>query len=151
MQYEFVKGVFLMREQNNCKLEHIGIAVKNLKEAIKIYEAFGLQVDSIETVEDQKITIAFISCGSVNLELLEAIGSEGPVAKFIEKRGEGIHHISLRVKNIAASLDKLKEKGIRLVDETPRKGAHNSKIAFIHPKATKGVLIELCEKEDESQ
>lgn len=138
-----------MKEQNNCKLEHIGIAVKNLKEAIKIYEAFGLQVDSIEAVEEQKVTTAFIPCGSVNLELLEAIGNEGPVAKFIEKRGEGIHHISLRVKNIAASLDKLKEKGIRLVDETPRKGAHNSKIAFIHPKATKGVLIELVEKQEE--
>ena len=138
-----------MKEQNNCKLEHIGIAVKNLKEAIKIYEAFGLQVDSIEAVEEQKVTTAFIPCGSVNLELLEAIGNEGPVAKFIEKRGEGIHHISLRVKNIEASLDKLKEKGIRLVDETPRKGAHNSKIAFIHPKATKGVLIELVEKQEE--
>lgn len=138
-----------MKEQNNCKLEHIGIAVKNLEEAIKIYEAFGLQVDSIEVVKEQKVTTAFIPCGSVNLELLEAIGNEGPVAKFIEKRGEGIHHISLRVKNIAASLDKLKEKGIRLVDETPRKGAHNSKIAFIHPKATKGVLIELVEKQEE--
>lgn len=137
-----------MKEQNNCKLEHIGIAVKNLEEAIKIYEAFGLQVDSIEVVKEQKVTTAFIPCGSVNLELLEAIGNEGPVAKFIEKRGEGIHHISLRVKNIEASLDKLKEKGIRLVDETPRKGAHNSKIAFIHPKATKGVLIELVEKAD---
>jgi len=137
-----------MKEQNNCKLEHIGIAVKNLEAAIKIYEAFGLQVDSIEVVKEQKVTTAFIPCGSVNLELLEAIGNEGPVAKFIEKRGEGIHHISLRVKNIEASLDKLKEKGIRLVDETPRKGAHNSKIAFIHPKATKGVLIELVEKAD---
>jgi methylmalonyl-CoA epimerase len=140
-----------MKEQNGCELEHIGIAVKNLKDAIKVYEALGLHVESIEAVEEQKVTTAFIPCGSVNLELLEAIGHEGPVAKFIEKRGEGIHHISIRVPDLQARLDELKEKGIKLVDETPRKGAHNSKIAFIHPKAMKGVLIELCEKEVEDQ
>lgn len=134
-----------MKEKKSCKIEHIGIAVKNLEDAIKIYEALGLQVDSIEAVEEQKVTTAFIPCGSVNLELLEAIGNEGPVAKFIEKRGEGIHHISIRVTDIEARLNELKEKGIRLVNETPRKGVHNSKIAFIHPKATKGVLIELVE------
>ena len=139
-----------MKDPNNCRLEHIGIAVKNLEEAIKIYESLGLQVDSIEAVEDQKVTTAFIPCGSVNLELLEAIGNEGPVAKFIEKRGEGIHHISIRVTDIETRLKELKEKGIRLVDETPRKGAHNSKIAFIHPKATKGVLIELVETADKT-
>ncbi len=140
-----------MKEQNSCELEHIGIAVKNLKDAIKIYEALGLQVESVEAVEEQKVTTACIPCGSVNLELLEAIGNEGPVAKFIEKRGEGIHHISIRVTNIEARLNELKEKGIRLIDQTPRKGAHNFKIAFIHPKATKGVLIELCEKEIEDK
>jgi methylmalonyl-CoA epimerase len=140
-----------MKEQNRCELEHIGIAVNDLKDAIKIYEALGLQVESIEAVEEQKVTTAFIPCGSVNLELLEAIGNEGPVAKFIEKRGEGIHHISIRVTDIEACLNELKEKGIRLVDETPRKCAHNSKIAFIHPKAMKGVLIELCEKEVEDK
>jgi methylmalonyl-CoA epimerase len=139
-----------MEEKNSCRIEHIGIAVKDLKDAINVYEALGLQVDSIETVEDQKVTTAFIPCGSVNLELLEAIGNEGPVARFIEKRGEGIHHISIRVADIASRLDELKKKGIRLVDETPRKGAHNSKIAFIHPKATKGVLIELVEKADKT-
>lgn len=132
------------------KLDHIGIAVNDLKEALKLYESLGLHVDKIETVEEQKVTTAFIPCGEVNIELLEAIGNEGPVAKFIENRGEGIHHLSIRVKDIEAHLDTLKEKGIRLVDETPRKGAHNSKIAFIHPKAMKGVLIELCEKDDES-
>ena len=140
-----------MKEQNHCELEHIGIAVKDLKDAIKIYEALGLQVESIEAVEEQKVTTAFIPCGSVNLELLEAIGNEGPVAKFIEKKGEGIHHISIRVTDIEARLNELKEKGISLVDETPRKGAHNSKIAFIHPKAMKGVLVELCEKEIEDK
>jgi methylmalonyl-CoA/ethylmalonyl-CoA epimerase len=132
-----------MKEQNSCEFEHIGIAVKNLKDAIKVYEALGLKVESIEAVEEQKVTTAFIPCGSVNLELLEA--------KFIEKRGEGIHHISIRVPDIQARLNELKENGIRLVDETPRKGAHNSKIAFIHPKAMKGVLIELCEKEVDDQ
>jgi len=132
------------------KIDHIGIAVNDLKEALKLYENLGLHVDKLETVTEQKVTTAFIPCGEVNLELLEAIENEGPVAKFIEKRGEGIHHISIRVTDIEALLNELKEKGIRLVDETPRKGAHNSKIAFIHPKAMKGVLIELCEKENES-
>ena len=140
-----------MKEKNSFRIEHIGIAVRDLKDAINVYEALGLQVDSIETVEDQKVTTAFIPCGSVSLELLEAIGNEGPVARFIEKKGEGIHHISIRVTNIEARLKELKAKGIRLVDETPRRGTHNTKIAFIHPKATKGVLIELCEKEVEDK
>ncbi|MFX1521512.1 MAG: methylmalonyl-CoA epimerase, partial [Promethearchaeota archaeon] len=131
-------------EKHTYKIDHIGIAVKDLKETMKLYEDLGLNVKTTETVEEQMVNIAFIPCGEANLELLESTDPDGPIAKFIEKRGEGIHHISIRVTNLEALLNKLKEKGIKLIDEAPRKGAHTSKIAFIHPKAMRGVLLELC-------
>jgi methylmalonyl-CoA/ethylmalonyl-CoA epimerase len=126
-------------------LDHIGIAVKSLDRA-KIYEALGLTVDHVETVETQGVRTAFLSVGDSNLELLEPTGPQSTIAKFIEKRGEGIHHICLRVENIEAELARLKEKGFRLINEVPVPGAHGCRVAFLHPSAGNGVLIELSEK-----
>ena len=127
------------------KVNHIGIAVKNLEEAIKLYtDVFGLEVKEIEVVEEQKLRTAVIPVGETNIELMEPIGSEGPVAKFLEKRGEGLHHLSLEVNNIQDALQTVFENGIPLVDEEPRIGVGGSRIAFLHPKGTK-VLIELVQ------
>ena len=128
-----------------ASLDHIGIAVRSL-DAAKIYEALGLTVDHVETVESQKVKTAFLSVGDSNLELLEPTGPDSTVAKFIEKRGEGIHHICLRVDDIEASLAELKEKGFRLINESPVPGAHGCRVAFLHPAAGNGVLIELSER-----
>lgn len=127
-------------------LDHIGIAVKSL-DAAKIYEALGLTIDHVETVETQRVKTAFLSAGDSNLELLEPTSSDSPVAKFIEKRGEGIHHICFRVDDIEAHLERLKSEGYRLINETPVPGAHGCRVAFLHPAAGNGVLIELSEKE----
>ncbi len=129
------------------KIDHIGIAVSNLEESLSFYEgALGLKVENIEEVPEQKVKVGFLDIGGVHLELLEPTSPDGPVAKFIEKRGEGIHHISILVDNIENSIESIKEKGIKLIDETPRKGAGDSKMAFIHPKSAHGVLLELYEK-----
>lgn len=129
------------------KIDHIGVAVKSIDESMKVYtDILGLQVVGIETVEEQKVKTAFIPVGESEIELLESTSPDGPIAKFIEKRGEGIQHIALRVDNLEVKLKELKEKGVRLIDENPRLGAGGAKIAFIHPKDTKGVLIELCER-----
>jgi methylmalonyl-CoA/ethylmalonyl-CoA epimerase len=127
------------------KLDHIGIAVKSI-EAAKIYEALGLTIDHVETVETQGVRTAFLSVGDSNLELLEPTGAESPIAKFIEKRGEGIHHICLRVTNIEEHLARLKAAGFRLINDAPVPGAHGCRVAFLHPAAGNGVLIELSEK-----
>jgi methylmalonyl-CoA/ethylmalonyl-CoA epimerase len=127
------------------RLDHIGIAVKSL-EAAKIYEALGLTVGHTETVETQKVRTAFLSVGESNLELLEPTSPDSPIAKFIEKRGEGIHHICLRVDDIEAHLARLKAEGYRLINEAPVPGAHGCRVAFLHPAAGNGVLIELSEK-----
>ncbi|MGI6227058.1 MAG: methylmalonyl-CoA epimerase [Peptococcales bacterium] len=132
---------------NVLKVDHIGIAVKNLDESLKFYtEILGLNCQGIEVVEEQKVKVAFLPCGDSELELLESTDPNGPVAKFIEKNGEGIQHIALRVENIESALDYLKEKGMRLIDEKPRYGAGGARIAFLHPKATKGILLELSER-----
>lgn len=129
------------------KIDHVGVAVKSIEESIKIYtEILGLKVTGIETVEEQKVKTAFIPIGESEIELLESTAPDGPIAKFIEKRGEGIQHIALRVDNLKQKLDELKQKGVRLIDEKPRIGTGGAKIAFIHPKSTKGILIELCER-----
>ncbi len=129
------------------KIDHIGIAVSNIQDAAKFYtKALGLKVSEIETVEEQKVKTVGILLGDTRIELLEPLGAEGPIAKFIEKRGEGIQHIALKVDDIKAQLDDLKQKGIRLIDEEPKIGAGGAKIAFIHPKSTNGILIELCER-----
>lgn len=130
-------------------ISHIGIAVKNLDEAIEVYEKLGLQLEGIEEVPSQMVKVAFFPCGETRLELLMPTSPESPIAKFIENRGEGIQHIALAVDNVTEELNKAKENGFRLIDTQPRSGAHNSEIAFLHPKSTLGVLIELCqEKED---
>lgn len=127
------------------QIEHIGIAVKNLDESIKFYEnIFGLKCYAVEEVRDQKVKTAFFQIGETKIELLESTETDGPISKFIEKKGEGIHHIAFKTKDINSSLKKLKEKNIRLIDEHPRKGAEGLNIAFLHPKAANGVLIELC-------
>lgn len=130
------------------KVDHIGIAVKNLEESIKFYtNVLGLEATGTEVITDQKVKVAFLPCGGSELELLESTAPEGSIAKFIEKNGEGIQHIALQVDNIEEALSALKEKGVRLIDEKPRYGAGGAKIAFLHPKATQGVLLELSERE----
>jgi len=126
-------------------LDHIGIAVRSIADA-RIYAALGLDVDHVETVQTQGVKTAFLSVGDSNLELLEPLGPESSVAKFIEKRGEGIHHICLRVDDIESYIAKLKTEGFRLIDEAPVPGAHGCRVAFLHPAAGHGVLIELSEK-----
>ena len=130
------------------KVDHIGIAVKNLEEALKFYEdVLGIECLSTEVVEEQKVKVAFLPIGDTEVELLESTEEGGPVDKFIEKRGEGIQHIAYKVDNIEEALEEMKEKGIRLIDEKPRYGAGGAKIAFLHPKSTHGVLIELCQRD----
>ncbi len=128
------------------KIDHIGIAVTNLEAALPLYrDVLGMQFQGVEEVEDQKLRVAFLKVGESKIELLEPTSPESPVSRFLEKGGEGIHHIAYRVENLAEALDELKEKGIRLIDQTPRKGAHGTSIAFLHPRATGGVLTELCQ------
>ncbi|WP_296970629.1 methylmalonyl-CoA epimerase [Tepidanaerobacter sp. EBM-38] len=129
------------------KIDHIGVAVKSIQESMKVYtEILGLKITGIETIEEQKVKTAFIPIGESEIELLESTADDGPIAKFIEKHGEGVQHIALRVNNIDQKLEELKQKDVKLIDEKPRIGAGGAKIAFIHPKDTKGVLIELCER-----
>jgi methylmalonyl-CoA epimerase len=128
------------------KIDHIGIAVKSLSDAVKLYEdTIGLKVSGYETVEDQGVNLAMIPLGESRIELLEPLHAESPVQKFMAKRGEGIHHIAVSVDNIEEALERFKAAGARLIDTVPRRGAHNSKIAFIHPSSTHGVLLELVE------
>lgn len=128
-------------------IEHIGIAVKDLDESIKLYEnILGIKCYAIEEVKDQKVRTAFFLVGETKIELLETTKPDGPIGKFIEKRGEGVHHIAFVVEDIKQSLNEIEEKRIQLIDKDPRKGAEDFNIAFLHPKSTNGVLIELCEK-----
>ena len=127
-------------------IEHIGIAVKSLDEAIPYYEnILGLECYAVEEVKEQKVKTAFFKIGQTKIELLESTDPEGPVGKFIEKRGEGIHHMAFAVENLEGCLEETAEKGIRLIDLAPRKGAEGLDIAFLHPKSTFGVLTEFCE------
>ena len=132
---------------NISHIEHIGIAVKNLDESIKYYEnVLGLKCYAIEEVKDQKVKTAFFMVGQTKLELLESTGVDGPIGKYIEKKGEGIHHIAFETDNLKDAIEEAETKGIILIDKEPRKGAEGLNIAFLHPKSTNGVLIELCEK-----
>lgn len=133
---------------NISHIEHLGIAVKSLDEAIPYYEnILGMKCYSIEEVADQKVKTAFFKVGQTKLELLEPTSDESPIAKFIEKRGEGIHHLAFAVEDgVANALAEMESKGVRLIDKAPRKGAEGLNIAFIHPKSTHGVLTEFCEK-----
>ena len=132
---------------NISHIEHIGIAVKNIEEAKKYYEdVLGLKCYAIEEVADQKVKTAFFLVGQTKIELLESTSPDGPIGKFIEKKGEGIHHIAFAVEGLQKSLEELKSKQIILIHEEGRKGAEGLNIAFLHPKSTFGVLTELCEK-----
>ena len=127
-------------------IEHIGIAVKNLNEAISFYEkAFGLKCYNVEEVKEQKVKTAFFLVGQTKIELLESTDPEGPIGKFIEKKGEGIHHLAFAVKDLEGALKEVEANGVTLIDKTPRKGAEGLDIAFLHPKSTFSVLTELCE------
>ncbi|MCG8400187.1 MAG: methylmalonyl-CoA epimerase [Firmicutes bacterium] len=130
------------------KIDHIGIAVRDMAAAKDFYEnKLGLVVTDEEVVEEQKVKVAFIPTGDSEVELLESTTPDGPVARFIEKNGEGIQHIAFRVDNLEEKLAQLKEAGVRLIDEKPRRGAGGAKIAFLHPKSTFGTLVELCERD----
>lgn len=127
-------------------IEHIGIAVKSIDESKKYYEeVLGLKCYAVEEVKEQKVKTAFFKIGQTKIELLESTDPEGPVGKFIEKKGEGIHHIAFATKGIESVLQKFEEEGVTLIDKTPRKGAEGLDIAFLHPKSTFGVLTEICE------
>jgi len=130
------------------QIDHLGIAVNSIEEGKNFWsDVLGLRFEGAETVAEQKVTTAFFPVGESEVELLESTSPDGPVAKYIEKRGQGIQHIAFRVDDIEAALAELKEKGIQLIDEQPRHGAGGAKIAFLHPKATGGVLVELCQRE----
>jgi methylmalonyl-CoA/ethylmalonyl-CoA epimerase len=137
LSYELIEG-----------LHHIGIAVKSLEEAIDLYrDILGLGFEGTYVSQEQKVKAAFFSIGTdTRIELLEPTTSESSIARFLEKRGEGVHHIAFQVQNIEDTLNQLKKKGVELIDNEPRKGAHETKIAFIHPKSTRNVLIELVMK-----
>jgi methylmalonyl-CoA epimerase len=128
------------------KIDHIGIAVKSLAEAAAIYEnALGLKVNAYDQVDEQGVRVAMLNIGESRIELLEPTGPESPIEKFMTKRGEGIHHIAITVDDIEKALERLKAAGVRLVDNEPRRGAHNTRIAFVHPSSTHGVLLELVQ------
>lgn len=129
------------------KIDHIGIAVRSVDEALQLYrDILGLEVAGCEEVPEQKARVAFLPMGDSQIELLESTSADGPLAKFLTSRGEGIHHLALRVENLEETLKDMEEKGVRLLDRTPRGGAGHARIAFAHPKDTHGVLLELCER-----
>jgi methylmalonyl-CoA/ethylmalonyl-CoA epimerase len=130
------------------KIDHLGVAVNSIDQGRAFWsDILGLQYEGSETVAEQNVTTAFFPVGESEVELLESTTPDGPVAKFIEKKGEGIQHIAFRVENIDAALDELKQKGVKLIDEQPRIGAGGAKIAFLHPKSTGGILVELCQRD----
>jgi methylmalonyl-CoA/ethylmalonyl-CoA epimerase len=132
------------------KVDHIGVAVENLDAALAVYSGIlGLELKGTEVVEQQKVKTAFLPIGGSEIELLESTDPEGPIGKFIAARGQGMQHIAFRVEDIDAALAELKARGVRLIDEKARYGAGGARIAFIHPKATGGVLVELCERKAE--
>ena len=132
---------------NISHIEHLGIAVKSLEAAIPYFEeVLGLKCYAIEEVADQKVKTAFFKVGQTKLELLEPTAEDSPIAKFLEKKGEGIHHLAFATDGVANALAEVEAKGVRLIDKAPRKGAEGLNIAFLHPKSTIGVLTELCEK-----
>lgn len=129
------------------KIDHIGVAVKSLDEALPFYtDVLKLPLLAIEEVESEKLRVAFLKVGESKIELLEPTSAESTVAKFIEKRGEGIHHVALGVDSIQARINEMKEKGVRMIQDEPKTGAGNALVAFMHPKSAGGVLVELCEK-----
>ncbi len=127
------------------KIDHIGIAVKSIEQAATFYEALGLKIEHVEVVESQKVKTAFIDVGGVHIELLEATSEESPIAKYLEKNREGIHHIAYEVEDIHATLEQLKADGVPLINQEPTVGAHDMLVAFVHPKGSNGVLTEISQ------
>nr|WP_320049088.1 methylmalonyl-CoA epimerase [uncultured Desulfuromonas sp.] len=128
------------------KINHIGVAVKSIEEAAPLYrDVYGMSDEGVEVVEEQKVRVAFFAVGESRIELLEPTSDDSPVARFMEKNGPGIHHIAYEVADVEAELARLADMGIRLVDTVPRCGAHETKIAFLHPKSSGGILTELCQ------
>lgn len=135
---------------NLTHIEHIGIAVKNMEESIKFWEnILGLKCYAVEEVKEQKVKTAFFMIGQTKIELLESTDPEGPIGKFVEKKGEGVHHIAFASKGLENNLAELENNGVQLIDKTPRKGAEGLDIAFLHPKSTQGILIEMCENKNQ--
>jgi methylmalonyl-CoA/ethylmalonyl-CoA epimerase len=131
------------------KIDHIGIAVKNLDESINFYkDILGLELQGTEVVDDQKVRVAFLPVGDTEIELLESTSEDGPIAKFIEKNGEGVQHIAFKVDNIEEAIEYMLSKGMKMIDEKPRYGAGGAKIAFVHPKSSNRVLVELSERSE---
>ncbi|MDD2283102.1 MAG: methylmalonyl-CoA epimerase [Eubacteriales bacterium] len=132
------------------KIDHLGIAVEDLEVAVQLYrDTLGLEYAGEETVAEQKVKTAFFPLGESSIELLAPTDPDSPVAKFIAKRGAGIHHIAFRVDDVAKAIEELTARGVRMIDTVPRDGAHGAKIAFIHPKSTPGVLVELCQRKED--
>jgi len=132
---------------NEIKIDHLGIAVESLEESLRFYrDSLGLECEEFETVEDQKVRVAMLPIGESRVELLEATSDDSPIAKFLKKRGPGIHHICVEVSDIRDKLNRLKSQGVRLIDEQPRPGAGGHLVAFVHPSSTHGVLIELTQR-----
>jgi len=129
-------------------VDHLGVATRDINESLKFYtDILGLKLIGTEDVAEQKVRTAFLPIGETEIEILESTDPDGPIAKYIDKNGEGIQHMALRVDDIEVALAELKSKGVRLIDEAPRRGADGTKIAFIHPKATRGILLELCQRD----
>lgn len=144
---QLLERVNVEKVEEPKKVDHIGIAVKSIEETLPFYEQdLKLKLLGIEEVHTQKVRVAFLKVGESKLELLEPLSDDSPIAQFIEKRGEGIHHVALGVDNIEERLMELKNNGVRLIHETPVSGAANAQVAFLHPKASRGVLYEFCEK-----
>lgn len=135
-----------MKSQTAKQISHIGIAVHSIEETAKFYGKLGLEIEAVEIVESQKVKVAFIPVGEVRIELLEPTSTDSTVAKFLDKKGEGIHHLAFATEDLQERLNELEKSGIRLIDSKPRPGAHNANIAFLHPKSTHGILLELCEE-----
>ncbi len=131
------------------KIDHIGIAVRDPKPVLEVYKALGLEPESVEEVTSQKVRVTFLNVGESRLELLEPTSDDSPIAKALETRGEGVHHIAFAVDDIEEAIKKCQEAGMRMIDQVPRIGAHHNMIAFIHPKSTHGVLVEVCAKQKE--
>lgn len=128
------------------KIDHIGVAVKNIEDSLHIFkDILGMEYSGEEVVNEQDVKVAFLPVGESEIELLESTSPEGNIAKYIEKKGEGIHHIAFEVEDLGAILEDLQKKGVRLIDREPRYGAGGARIAFLHPKSTNGILVELCE------
>lgn len=130
------------------KIDHLGIATRGIEDALRFWEdALGLENVHTETVDDQKVRVAMLPLGESRIELLEPTSDESPISKFLDKRGGGLHHIAIRVDDIEAALARLKEKGMRLIDESPRIGAEGCRVAFVHPSSANGVLLELVQND----